>query len=215
MSKVEETKKIKKLFALATSPNLHEAQSARSKAEILMKVHGVTQAEVDAVDLNESDVSHLVLRAKFKLAVEDKFLAPLLEKFFHVIILTRKKGIQKEVFAVGRNQHLPKAKKAYDHLQQEFRSKWRSYRKMSGKPEVSRQSFYLGLFEATRKVLGDMNIETQALQISVTDIVEKLGADEPTGKGFDFPMDDMEAMKAGYFQGLKSGILKVYLNREL
>jgi hypothetical protein len=215
MNKTEEIRKIKKLQALATSSYPHEAQAARSKADILMKVHGVTQAEVDAHDLHEGDVSHLVLRAKFKLAVEDKFLAPLLEKFFHVIILTRRKGHQKEVFAVGRPQQLPKAKKAYDHLQQEFRSKWRSYRKISGKPEVSRQSFYLGLFEAVKKVLGDMDVETQALQVCVTDIVEKMGADEPTGKGFDFPMDDMEAMKEGYFQGLKSGILKVYLNRDI
>jgi hypothetical protein len=70
------------------------------------------------------------------------------------------------------------------------------------------------MFEAVKKILGDLGIETQALQISVTDVVAKMKADEPSTKGFDFPMDDLDAMKAGYFQGLKSGILRIFLNKD-
>lgn len=214
MTKTDEIRKIKKLQALAQSSNPHEAALARQKAEILMLAGSITQEEVDNAD--EDGVGYQTLKIRFKLSTEDKFIIPILEKFFHVVVLSKKKGSRKEVFAVGQRQHLQMAEIAYNDLTKEFRQGWKCYKVGSYSQEQSRQCFYVGMHEGIKKMLGDLG-ETHApnqLVISNKDLIEKVEESEPTRATAEVPLDDTEAIQAGYFQGLKSRITKLYLKRE-
>ncbi|EBS4241995.1 DUF2786 domain-containing protein, partial [Salmonella enterica subsp. enterica serovar Montevideo] len=47
-------RRLKKLMALTSSSNANEASAALARAQKLMEAHGVTQDDIEILDINES-----------------------------------------------------------------------------------------------------------------------------------------------------------------
>lgn len=133
------TKIIKKLLALATSNNEHEAKAAAEKAQELLVKHNLKMSELPAEEINfKNEIGHSGRRL-----VEDKFVNAILLKHFFIVIV-KSKG---EIRFIGEESNLEIAHYMRDFLRTTFKNLFKQYQKETGCPANHRQSYYFGLYK--------------------------------------------------------------------
>ena len=142
--------KIKKLLALSTSSNEHEAKLAAEKAAELLTRYNLSQQDVVGASYQYVDGSK---RMGLRATAENKYICNILQKFFFVVIF---RWAQRETFSGGRSQvgkyitivgkdhNVEIAIYVHDFLQGAFRRCWKDYKKSN--PSAHRTSYYYGLY---------------------------------------------------------------------
>lgn len=167
-------KKIKKLMALANSPNKHEAEVAAMKAQELMLKHNLTSQTVNAHNfdyVNEGN-DH----AFSKISDEVNAIQSILSRFFFVRVYfdktfagyTRagKRSYIQSLRIVGTRENVEVAQYVYSFLVNTFQRLWKEYAKENKAPVSHRKSFMWGLYsgltdkltEQQKKVENEMGL---------------------------------------------------------
>jgi hypothetical protein len=142
--------RIKKLLALATSPNQHEAEAAMRMAHRLMLRHNLQDVSPDA-GADAYAFRHLG-RSSGRVSESDRLLAGLLGEFFFVqpiwISVFRVED-QKRVSMLeitGRPENLEMAEYVYGFLQHAAESLWREHKRAHGiERNIDRRAFLAGV----------------------------------------------------------------------
>jgi len=145
--------RVKKLMALAESPNQHEAEAAMAKAH-----HLIAKYSLDLLDREEKRdfISVFVGRPSLRHFAEDYFLAHLLQDFYFVqgiwvssyVPEKRKMGRVLEVSGT-----IPNAKMAsyvHDFVKRFIHSQWAEYNKDKGLNRYRLTDFAVGIIEGFR-----------------------------------------------------------------
>jgi len=147
--------RIRKLMALAGSPNLHEAEAAMSKAHALMAKHNVQLLEAGRSSFETVSLGPPALRHP----AEEYALANLMQEFYFVqgiwvsafVIAKGKMGRVLEIS--GTLPNLQVASYVYDFVSRFIRSRWEEYN-FGKKLDRRRQTdFALGIVEGFRSKL--------------------------------------------------------------
>lgn len=149
--------KVKKLLALATSSNEHEAKLAAQRAHELLVKHNLDMQQVaNAPDRQyvKTDVSKRVY-----VAVEEKYISWILEAHFFVRWMqSRPRGgdgypFMTTVYLIGTKANVQIAQYVHGFLMLKYRELWLNYKRENDLPESMRQSYYLGLTEGIKDTL--------------------------------------------------------------
>lgn len=142
--------RIKKLLALASSPNQHEAETAMRMAHRLMLRHNLEHATSDGVSGSYA-FRHLG-RATGRVPESERLLAGLLGEFFFVQpiwisvfrVEDQKRGRMLEI--TGRPENLDMAEYVYGFLQHAGESLWRAHKRAHRlERNVARRAFLAGV----------------------------------------------------------------------
>ena len=144
--------KIKRLLALSTSPNVHEAAAAAAKAAELMQRHRITALEAAAMpDAQAAPFSEETREVGVRLPVEARFITPLLRGFFAVrpIFAWSADGRARTIKFLGRQSATEVASYTYEVLTRTFRGLFSK----SGLPVQQKRAYYAGLARTVGKRL--------------------------------------------------------------
>ncbi|TAK51461.1 MAG: DUF2786 domain-containing protein [Bacteroidetes bacterium] len=153
--------KIKKLLALSSSPNQHEAELALSRAYELMEKYNISMG-----DLKEKEPFETV-RAKDgeRAHPEDSYIFMLLKEYFHVIIVLHvgNRKYTGNIFSVlGEPHNIIIAKHVYEFLRRTFTSLWKANKhefvssRMGGaRKNRIKESYFFGLYAGLNKKLDE------------------------------------------------------------
>jgi hypothetical protein len=152
--------RIKKLLALATSPNQHEAETAMRMAHRLMLRHNLEHVSSDAV-AGSYGYRHLG-RCTGRVLESDRLLAGLLGEFFFVQpiwVSVFRVADQKRVSMLeitGRPENLEMAEYVHGFLQHAAESLWREHKRAHGiQRNVDRRPFLAGVMRGFADKLRD------------------------------------------------------------
>lgn len=174
--------KIKKLLALATSSNEHEAKLAAEKANELLVGHNLTMQDIG--NQCQREYEGKVVADRSEMRTEDKWIMPILKRHFFVRPIYGRNRILKKTkwTLVGEKVNVEVAAYVYDFLTIKFKELWKEFRKTTSCEERERQSYYSGLsvgldmqmVKARKKVEGEWGLVIIAdpnLKKAVEDIV--------------------------------------------
>lgn len=138
--------KIKKLLALATSPNEHEAKLATEKANELLIKHNIKMQDVTK---QESDYTEFSLEQRGRVASETKWVLNILKDHFFVQPFYRRSKVfgQTHIILFGDETNVEVAKYIYDFLMTKFYDLWREYKFNHAADTMHKQSYYAGLYQ--------------------------------------------------------------------
>jgi hypothetical protein len=212
------TAKIKKLLALATSPNEAEAKLASERAQEMLVRYNLSMQDVQKSN-NDYTVYNFDTSKRKK--VSDKFVYSLIVQFFFVRIVNQKALSNGEFIIirnfVGEKHNVEIAKYTYDFLVRVFNKAWRDYKKSTGCGSGSRESFFYGLHNGIAETLmvSRQKVEqSMALVVSKEDPNLDAFLNNEFGKLKNVPakssgsLGDPEALDAGAKEGLKVTISK-------
>lgn len=158
----EVLKKIKKLMALATSSNEHEAKSATEKAQALLVRHNLTiQSLGQANHIYEEGSAGEKMS---KVTREASFIMHILTQHFFVRCYfdTHSDGYHKGSFRskykrqtriVGTQSNVEIAKYVYEYLYFTYNDLWKQYKKATGCSASAKNSYFAGLTEGIKETL--------------------------------------------------------------
>lgn len=145
--------RIKKLLSLANSSNEHEAKLASEKAQELLVRHNLTAQQVGSLHRKQYVERHQEKRVR--MTPEEKYVIGIVTDYFFVrVILDRPPVVGKwtgrtvigmRVILVGERENTEIAGYVYDFLCRAFRDCFLEYKRKTGSPMSSRQSFYIGM----------------------------------------------------------------------
>jgi hypothetical protein len=148
--------RVKKLMALAESPDRHEAEAAMAKAHAL-----ITRYNLDAVDRDKKRdfISVLVGRPNLRHFAEDYHLAHLLQDFYFVkgiwvssyVLEKRRMGRVLEISGTIPNVRL--AGYVHDFMRYSIQSRWREYSQGKGLNRYRLTDFAVGMIQGFRSQL--------------------------------------------------------------
>jgi len=215
------TEKIKKLLALATSSNEHEAKLAAAKANKLLIKYNLTMQDVDFSE-EKRNYENKTFTAP-KRSVEDKFIFVILNSHFFVdVVIGRgatyftKSGNRRTEFKyhfVGEEVNVEIAKYVHNFLTMKFKDLFNEFKKgCDGKPD--RRAYYAGLqaglneqLSATRKEVteetGLVVVPDPGLEKFKFSEFGRLGSKQFSGYG-----NDAASREAGHEQGKKLKIAR-------
>jgi hypothetical protein len=166
---------IRRLLALAESPNEHEAKAALAKAEDLMLRHNLSREEIDAATIGDGGYIEEEAATAGVLDTAWPFVAVILQQHFFVKILTRRcreavdKPWHTTVSLFGRPANVRVAGHVAVYLMRKFRELWRAWHA----PVRERRAFYHGLanglderLKAERKRIAAGESDCRALALS-------------------------------------------------
>jgi hypothetical protein len=151
--------RIRKLMALAASPNRHEAEAAMAKAHELMRKYNLGTPAEKEIFFETLSLSRPALRHP----AEEYALANLLQEFYFV------QGIWVPAFVLERNRmgrvleisgtfsNLQAAGYVYDFVSRFIRAEWRAYNAGKNLGRRRRTDFALGVIEGFRSKLKSGN----------------------------------------------------------
>jgi len=171
--------KINKLFALANSDNENEASSAMAKANQLLVKYNLQLADIDVKDKSYSDE---VVAEEPYMRIHQKFILPILKRYFFVdVFLSRvptgkysKAGqrlTKTQIVLCGTKENIEIAHYTYDFLCQAYQSLWLTYKRENGLSEKKRQHYYQGLSDGIgeKLELSKKSVETEMGLVVVPD----------------------------------------------
>lgn len=220
--------KIKKLMALGTSSNEHEAKRATEKAQELLVKHNLTLQQVDglAKEYKKTPVDTILRYKK-----EHSYVLDILEKFFFVKASFGKSWNEKasegnrrrncydtHINLIGTPANVEVAHYVYAFLVHTFKELWKAHQKETKKDIRYRTPFMLGLrsglwdkLEETRyKVQNEMGlvvVKDPALEKHMVEVLKIKGAKAETKNTRDY-----ETELAGMEQGKKIQIAKAVVH---
>jgi hypothetical protein len=201
--------KIRKLLALATSSNEHEAKLAADRASELLLRHNLTMQEIPS---EEREYVHTGLSAARRLTSEDKHIMPLLREHFFVRPIFQRIKVQRQGkfsawILVGERTNVEVAQYVYGFLVRKYPELWRVYQEAWRVPLRARQSYYLGLSEGISEQLSKtrMAVQTERGLVVVEDPKVLAHAEEVLGpmqnKRMATALEDTQALAAGLEDG--------------
>ena len=149
--------KIKKLLALATSPNENEAKSAASKASKLLIQYNLDQQEIEAHHDYQKEVAFDEARKK----CEQTYIFPILQQFFFVEVINSRNFGSTKIYFIGTETNVQVAKYIHDFLIIKFKDLFKEY-KNNSENRVSRKSYYYGLMQGLRSQLENTQKDVEA-----------------------------------------------------
>lgn len=215
--------KIQKLLALANSSNENEAKTAASMAQALLTKYNLTMTEVEQEPNEDKYISEFVQTDRQRQDPAWKFVQSLLREFFFVEIVQSKKKIDltasgdlwkttKTVHCYlmfGQPHNVTIAKYVRDFLMRAFVDLFQDYRKRTGAPVTSKNSYYLGLFKGLKEQLqatkSKVENETGLVVVEDADLNQFIN-DSLKGKVKSVPSkniinNDPRALADGYEKG--------------
>jgi hypothetical protein len=148
--------RVKKLMALAESPNQHEAEAAMAKAHELIAKYNLDQWTQDD---DRNFTSLFIGRPALRHAPEDYGLAHLLQDFYFVQGIwvssyVPEKGKMGRVLEVsGTIQNIQMASYVHDFVRRFIRSQWTDYNEEKGLNRYRQTDFAVGIIEGFRSQL--------------------------------------------------------------
>jgi len=148
--------KIRKLFALAESPNPHEAEAAMLKAHQLIARHNI---DLMALEKERRFVSCLVGPAALRHTRDRYALANLIQDFYFVQgvwvpVYVLEKGKMGRVLEVsGTPENIEMASYVYDYIMHYVDAQWRVFSGGNGGGRRRKVDFALGVLDGFRKKL--------------------------------------------------------------
>lgn len=148
--------KIKKLFALAESPNSHEAEAAMLKAHQLIARHNV---DLLALKKERRFVSCLVGTAALRHTRDRYDLANLIQDFYFVQgvwvpVYVMEKGKMGRVLEVsGTRENVEMASYVYDYIMHYIDAQWRIFSDGNGNGKRRKVNFAQGVLDGFRRKL--------------------------------------------------------------
>jgi hypothetical protein len=143
--------KIRKLLALGSSPNEHEASLAMQKAAELMERHSIEMATVESRPSDDAFVDQQASHSWKPRAPQPVFMLgfqDILRSYFFVEILITSREGQKQLILFGRRHHVAIAMHALDYLLQaaegNFSRRWGQGEWTLSKKATSRRSYFAG-----------------------------------------------------------------------
>lgn len=147
--------KIKKLLALATSPNENEAKAAAAKAQSLLTHHNLDLQQVKDY-VPEYELEQVTLLSK--LTLEHKISASILREFFFVEVYSeRQRRDGKAATSVkmfGTPENVEVGQYIYDFLVHKLAQLWKEYGKQNYVRGSSRNSFMMGFYYGLKEQLN-------------------------------------------------------------
>lgn len=223
MNKQQIIDKIQKLLALANSDNENEAKAAATMAQSLLTKYNLTMTEVEQEPDKDKYTSEFVETGRQRQDPAWKYVQSLLREFFFVEIVQTKKKVEvpggtvfwkdyKNVHCYvmfGQPHNVAIARYVRDFMMRSFADLFVQYRKQTGAPATSRNSYYLGLFKGLHEQLKNTKkkVETETGLVVVEDAnLEQFVKDSLEGKIKTVPSksvinNDPNAMNAGYEKG--------------
>jgi hypothetical protein len=138
--------KIRKLLALGTSSNEHEARLALARAQELMLKHSIDMATIEASEIQYGDLE--VWRGR-KRGPEQLFVGGILNDFFFVKVIACREPALGESSTVlfGSREHVLVARYVFVFLSRMFRLLWKEHAaRCPVRPrELERRTYYAGL----------------------------------------------------------------------
>jgi hypothetical protein len=148
--------KIKKLFALAESPNPHEAEAAMVKAHQLIARHNI---DLLALNKQRRFVSCLAGRAALRHTRDHYALANLIQDFYFVQgiwvpVYVLEKGKMGRVLELsGTAENVDMASYVYDYITHYIDSRWRTFNDGNGNGRRRKVDYALGVLDGFRRKL--------------------------------------------------------------
>ena len=179
-------KKIKKLMALAGSPNENEARIASEKAQELMVRHQLSVQTIEATDLDYDD--ECIDQAN-KMTKEHSFILSILREHFFVKTYIQRKyeGLHEKsmrakykihIKMVGTPTNVAVARYVYEYLMQTYKGLWKTYKTDFQRPESAKTSYYagltLGIKAHLKEVQKKVETETGMVLVDDTGLVKKM-----------------------------------------
>jgi hypothetical protein len=163
--------RVKKLMALAESPNQHEAEAALAKAHELIAKYNV---DFFGREGKHDYISVFVGRPALRHFLEDYFLAHLLQDFYFVQGIwipsyVPEKGRMGRVLEIsGTIPNVKLASYVHDYVQSFIQSQWRAYNGDKGLSHYRRTDFAVGVVEGFRSKLELQREERDKPESSLT-----------------------------------------------
>lgn len=151
--------KIKKLLALATSSNEHEARLAADKAQQLLVAHNLKLQDVEGT--NKAYTICEQSENKTRCSVQHKYVMSLINQFFFVETVQNRvlnrHTLKRELrwMFVGEAHNVEIAIYMHDFFNKAFVRLWNNYKKENNVGLRSRQSYMLGLHGGIYKQLSN------------------------------------------------------------
>lgn len=171
--------KVKKLLALASSANEHEAKIAAEKAQELMLRHNLSMQEIT---LSDEDYAEIEILSVCGINKAQNLIINILQKHFFVkAILSynpisytgNKRNPHIKIVFYGTKANIEVAKYVFEYLKSTYARLWRDYKKQnSALTERYRYSYHLGL---TRGI----NANLEALKTKVQDEMGLVVIEDP------------------------------------
>jgi hypothetical protein len=152
--------RIRKLMALAASPNLHEAEAAMAKAHDLIAKYNFHLLEANE---DRRFVTVSLGRAALRHPAEEYALAHLLQEFYFIqgiwvsFYLLDKERMGRVLEITGTHSNIQVATYVYDFVSRFILSQWREYNLEKGLNRRRRTDFALGIIEGFRSKLKTGN----------------------------------------------------------
>lgn len=155
-------KRIKKLLALASSPNKHEAESAALKAQELMLKHNLNmqsiKADCEYINIEGGDHEARIsteASAVSNILIKHFFVRCYFDKQFQGYTNSGKRRYVTQLRIVGTESNIEVAKYVHDYLMHTFKALWNDYKKLNKADIKLRKGFIWGLFHGLNEKLSE------------------------------------------------------------
>ncbi len=180
--------KIRKLLALSTSSNEHEAQAALRMAVRTMEKHRVDEADIEE-EGNEA-IYRILPTGKKRVAAYQRLITSLLSRYFQVTVIHSQlydpvaDQVSRTFEIFGRRDHVEVAEHCYHFLENRLASLWRAYQNnIAGSARHSKNSYYLGILHGFQANLEEHRQKGVTGGIAArTGSVELVSADPPASQ---------------------------------
>lgn len=201
--------KIHKLFELANSDNQHEATLAMEKANKLLVKYNLNLADID---VSEKSYADEVIAEEPYMRIHQKFILPILKKYFFIEVFLSRKSTGKyskagqrltktQIVFCGTKENIEIAHYTYDFLCQAYQSLWLTYKRENGLSEKKRQHYYEGLSTGIgeKLELSKQSVETEMGLVVVPDdgLVQHMKKKNLRSTSNSRPRADQEHLEAG------------------
>lgn len=218
--------KIKKLLALARSPNQHEAERALAAAQAMMLRHNIQLSQVESFDPDKQRYDEeTVLSCGRRPPSEVPFVIPIVREFFFVRPLWQRRHrdgrATKDLSFFGTPENIETAKHVYRYLCAAFRALWKEYRQHENPlaTQGDARLFYYGAQQGLTEKLKAEKEQAEAADPSAgtalvvlnNALVAALSAKYPAlrkGRASSIRYRDTDAEDAGYYAGRQIQIRK-------
>ena len=163
--------KVRKLLALATSSNEHEATVAAAKAQELLTKYNLTEQKIgisheyEKMEL-ENDMPYLSLHHKYVCGIINKYFFVLCvsgvdEKVKVERTIDGRRKFRYSVEIAGTPSNVEFAAYVYSFLCTMFTTQWLKYKRENGLTEKHRESYFIGLYRGVGDKLEQARVKVE------------------------------------------------------
>ena len=197
--------KIQKLISLGESPNKHEAEAAMAKAQELMTKHNI---QMQSVEQHDSEYINTMTEGYKRESVEAKYINQLLTQYFFIRLVSSRRNGLTFLNIIGEANNVKTAVHMRQYFTNVFKALWKEYKKETGAPNGSKQSFYMGIMQGFSEKMDEQRAATCECMDMV--LVNDPKVDEKVSELFPklrsagrrtINLNDSQANAAGHRQG--------------